>query len=183
MNETPKPLTAAQHVGNLVLLVAKLVGEVRRLESSNKLTDLAMDYIGREDVRPVLARAARENVFAGIPAVNAALNHAGFKEVTFQGLTEFVQEIDRDATPATPPTVVTLPVEMTPAMREVLGLPNFMCSPFAEQLRLGGHEIPRKAEEEQAAVIWWLLPFAVAHGEDWRPIAVKSIPGPLKPKD
>lgn len=53
------------------------------------------------------------------------------------------------------------------SMRSILGRPNFACAGIARQLRALGHAIPHKAEEEQAAVIYWLLGIFLKHGEDW----------------
>lgn len=53
------------------------------------------------------------------------------------------------------------------SMRSILGRPNFACAGIAHQLRAMGHAIPHKAEEEQAAVIYWLLGLFLKHGEDW----------------
>ena len=49
--------------------------------------------------------------------------------------------------------------------------PNFRCANLSEQLRAGGHEIQRKAEQEQAAVIHFLLGHYLKHGSDWRETA------------
>ena len=55
----------------------------------------------------------------------------------------------------------------TPEVRDILGRPNFWCSPWANVLRMRGDAIPRKAEEEQAAVIRFMLNHYLAHGADW----------------
>ncbi|WP_049460336.1 hypothetical protein [Stenotrophomonas maltophilia] len=55
----------------------------------------------------------------------------------------------------------------TPEVREILGSPNFWCSPWANVLRMRGDEIPNKAEEEQAAVIRFMLNHYLASGADW----------------
>jgi hypothetical protein len=51
--------------------------------------------------------------------------------------------------------------------RFILGRPCFMLSPIAELLRKGGHNIERKAEDEQSYVIYWLLRHWELHGENW----------------
>ncbi|MGY0708761.1 DUF551 domain-containing protein, partial [Bordetella bronchiseptica] len=56
-------------------------------------------------------------------------------------------------------------------LSDILGQPNFRCANLAEQLRAGGHEIQRKAEQEQAAVIHFLLGHYLKHGSDWRETA------------
>ena len=55
--------------------------------------------------------------------------------------------------------------------RWILGRPNFWCYSVAQVLREDGHEIPTKAEEEQAAVIHWLLHLYLEHGDQWRKVA------------
>lgn len=67
------------------------------------------------------------------------------------------------------------PEEMTPALREVLGSLCFWCAPIAGALRAAGHDIAKRAEDEQAAVIHWLIPFALEHGDDWREVAQERL--------
>lgn len=55
----------------------------------------------------------------------------------------------------------------TPEVRDILGRPNFWCSPWANVLRMRGDEIPNKAEEEQAAVIRFMLNHYLANGTAW----------------
>lgn len=55
--------------------------------------------------------------------------------------------------------------------RWILSRPNFWCASVAQVLREGGHEIERKAEDEQASVIHWLLNLYLAHGDRWRDVA------------
>ena len=50
----------------------------------------------------------------------------------------------------------------------ILGRPNFWCGPLAQSLRECGKEIRRHAEEEQAAVIYFLLEIYEKHGEQWK---------------
>ena len=49
----------------------------------------------------------------------------------------------------------------------ILGRPNFTCIRPAQAMRAGGHEIPSKAEYEQAHVIHFLLGQYFEHGPDW----------------
>lgn len=61
-------------------------------------------------------------------------------------------------------------VELPPlgeSLRRILGRPNFACYWVAERLRVMGQDIPRKSEEEQAAVIYWMLGLFLEHGENW----------------
>lgn len=83
--------------------------------------------------------------------------------------------------PANPATVA-YPAVMNDKMKFVLGLPNFRCGPEAQRLRLAGADIPHKAEAEQAAVIHWLLPFAIEGGEDWLARAMASLTEPEVPR-
>jgi len=70
---------------------------------------------------------------------------------------------------------LTLPREMTAAIAEVIGTPCFACIQVVGALRELGHEIARKAEAEQAAYIWFLLPFAIRHGREWRFYAAEEL--------
>lgn len=67
------------------------------------------------------------------------------------------------------------PKEMTPALREVLGKMVFELSPLAPALRAAGHDIKRKAEDEQAHVMHWLIGIALEHGDGWRQKAAEDI--------
>ena len=60
-----------------------------------------------------------------------------------------------------------LPAEMTPEIREVLGLPNFRCGPIADVFRAAGHSIEAKSEKEQAFVLFRFLHLALRHGSGW----------------
>lgn len=67
------------------------------------------------------------------------------------------------------------PKELTPALREVLGMMVFELSPLAPALRAAGHDIKRRAEDEQAHVLHWLIGLALEHGHDWRAKAADEI--------
>lgn len=58
--------------------------------------------------------------------------------------------------------------ELTDDLREILGRPNFTCHFIAKALRLMGQTIAKKSEDEQAAVIHWMLGHYLKHGPDWR---------------
>lgn len=49
----------------------------------------------------------------------------------------------------------------------ILGRPNFMCAQLADTLRSGGHDIAERAENEQAAVIHFLLGHYLADPVQW----------------
>jgi len=59
-------------------------------------------------------------------------------------------------------------MEYTEDIRFILGRPNFWCGAKAIILRQRGHEIPRKAEDEQAYVIYWMLNMYKLHGGRWK---------------
>lgn len=67
--------------------------------------------------------------------------------------------------------VLELPDEMTPAIRDALGLPNFRTGPIAHAFRAAGADIKTKCEDEQAFVLYWALKLAIQHGISWREIA------------
>ena len=50
----------------------------------------------------------------------------------------------------------------------ILGRPCFAIADIARVLRLGGQEIKTRAEDEQAAAIFWMLGQYEKHGKDWR---------------
>lgn len=70
-----------------------------------------------------------------------------------------------------------LPENLTDPLREVLGSMCFECITIARALRTDGMEIRNRAEDEQAAVIFFLLPFVLSHGSDWRKHAAEEIGG------
>jgi len=63
--------------------------------------------------------------------------------------------------------------ELNDETRWILGRPNFTCIHMANVLRKNGHEIAKKAEDEQAAVIYWMLTMYEKHGDNWRDEAEK----------
>jgi len=65
--------------------------------------------------------------------------------------------------------------ELNEQTKEILGRPNFACAGIASSLRAGGQPIPRKAEEEQVAVIYWMLSMYQKHGADWKKEAEKEL--------
>lgn len=74
--------------------------------------------------------------------------------------------INASAEPSAP-AVSNLP-ELTDDLREILGRPNFTCHFIAKALRIMGHSIAPKSEDEQAVVIHWLLGHYLKVGSDWR---------------
>jgi hypothetical protein len=63
------------------------------------------------------------------------------------------------------------PKEMTPALREVLGMMCFEFIKLVQGFRAAGYEIKTRAEDEQAFMLHWLIPFALEHGDNWRQAA------------
>lgn len=57
----------------------------------------------------------------------------------------------------------------------ILGRPNFTCAHLAELMRKSGEDIPRKSENEQAAVIHWFLGLYLDHGDKWESVAKADI--------
>jgi hypothetical protein len=57
--------------------------------------------------------------------------------------------------------------ELNDDLSEILGRMCFTCIRIAELFRISGQNIPRKAEAEQAAVIYFLLRAYQRHGKDW----------------
>lgn len=64
--------------------------------------------------------------------------------------------------------------ELTDDLRWILGRPNFWCASVAHVLRQDGHEIATKAEDEQAAVIHWLMSLYLQFGDEWREVATSE---------
>ncbi|OAE56856.1 hypothetical protein A7J67_08485 [Achromobacter xylosoxidans] len=79
-----------------------------------------------------------------------------------------------DALPVAPAAGDALP-DLNADLIEILGRPNFACIRIAQLLRLGGVEIPKKAEAEQATVIHYLLGFYLKHGSQWAEKAEEDI--------
>ncbi|MGN5354358.1 hypothetical protein ACQ4P5_20360 [Ralstonia sp. L16] len=67
------------------------------------------------------------------------------------------------------------PDELSDALRHVLGFPNFKCSPFAYLMRDAGVEVKRKAEDEQATVLHWLVKLVLDHGDKWAAVAESEL--------
>lgn len=64
---------------------------------------------------------------------------------------------------------------LTPELASILGLPCFQCIPFAKALRAAGHTIKTRAEDEQAAVLHWMLGHYFRHGDDWSGAAAQDM--------
>lgn len=62
---------------------------------------------------------------------------------------------------------MVLPDEINGELLAILGRPCFMCGGIADVMRKTGKDIPRKAEMEQAHVLFYLLKLYAEHGERW----------------
>ncbi|MBB3315150.1 hypothetical protein FHT77_000992 [Rhizobium sp. BK181] len=60
------------------------------------------------------------------------------------------------------------PADLTDDLREILSMMMWTTGPIAHALREGGQDIKRKAEDEQAEVMHWLIGLALEHGSEWR---------------
>lgn len=85
----------------------------------------------------------------------------------FDWLLEQLTDGEVLASPAQAVDLAPASIPNTPEVRDILGRPNFWCSPWANVLRMRGDEIPNKAEEEQAAVIRFMLNHYLANGTAW----------------
>lgn len=66
---------------------------------------------------------------------------------------------------------MTTAIPLNEHTRFILGQPCFAIIDLARLLRASGHEIKRRAEDEQAAVAHFLLNIYLEHGEAWRDAA------------
>jgi hypothetical protein len=82
---------------------------------------------------------------------------------------------ERDRLREAEESAVTLPDEMTPAIRDALGIMNFQSGPVAHLFRAAGYRIKPKCEEEQAFVLFWALKLAIQHGDGWREAATAEL--------
>lgn len=103
-----------------------------------------------------------------------------FREVAADG-TPITDWIDGSLPPSTPPlhpgatiqfaygapVTTAFPDALTPDLSYVLGMPNLRCAPYAEVFREAGHDIPCKAEAEQAFVIHRMVRAVLQHGAGW----------------
>lgn len=67
------------------------------------------------------------------------------------------------------------PKDLTPALKDVLGLPNYKLHPIWMSLREVGVVINQRYEDEQAAALHFLIPIALEHGDDWQPHAADRL--------
>lgn len=70
---------------------------------------------------------------------------------------------------------LSYPTELTDSLFDVLSLMLWHTGPLAHTLRAGGANIKKRAEDEQAHVLHWLIQLAIQHGPAWRQRASDSI--------
>lgn len=85
------------------------------------------------------------------------------RDMGFGNVTDALMKLEKQ--PA--PVAVVLP-ELNEDLRAILGRPNFTCAAVAGVLRRLGQDIRKKAEEEQAATIYWLLGHYLKDPLAWR---------------
>lgn len=74
---------------------------------------------------------------------------------------------DARALPVAAETSLIWPKVMSPDLKQVLGYPNFWCGPYAAIYRAAGHDIAKRAEDEQAFILHRFACAAIEHGENW----------------
>lgn len=67
------------------------------------------------------------------------------------------------------------PDQLTPALAEVLGMPNFRMHSIWMALREVGVVIEHQYEAERAAALHFLIPLALKHGDGWQPAAAERL--------
>lgn len=127
--------------------------------------------------RAVADLAARQPVGES-PVAEVIQNPTGHVAIVFAAGKTMLDHVGAKFYTARPAQAVDLApasIPDTPEVRDILGRPNFWCSPWANILRRRGDEIPCKSEEEQAAVIRFMLNHYLAHGEGWAEAAEAEI--------
>lgn len=78
-----------------------------------------------------------------------------------------IPDVGETAT-APAPQLRVYPQVLTDDLRDILSMMMWDSGPIAHALRDGGQDIKRKAEDEQAEVLHWLIGLALEHGSEWR---------------
>lgn len=74
------------------------------------------------------------------------------------------------------PAPLIYPCEISPELREVLGMMSFRSGPIAHAFRDAGRaNIPRRVEDEQAFVLHWLITLVLEHGQGWCGVAAATL--------
>lgn len=152
--------------------IAKAEAELRRQHAEN--TTLQQGYdAARLEIDSLQARVQelgamlRENRSKRIAELEAQLDAIGAGGV--EPLRKCQAKLHQIAEPSQ-----EFPA-MTPELASILGLMCFQCVAFAQALRAGGHQIKPRAEDEQAAVLHWMLSHYFRHGEEWRAVAAEDM--------
>jgi len=74
-----------------------------------------------------------------------------------------------------PVTPVSAPLQLTADLRYILGIPHTKLSSTAQLLRQQGNCIGERSEDEQAAVIHWMLGHYLRRGIHWRVFAYAEL--------
>ncbi|WP_321904437.1 hypothetical protein [Paraburkholderia tropica] len=69
----------------------------------------------------------------------------------------------------------TYPDELTPELHEVLSWMSFECIYIARAMRAAGFDVKKRAEDEQANVLHWMVKLVLRHGADWRAAGAKDL--------
>jgi hypothetical protein len=133
------------------------------------LCDMALRTEQLERDGPTVRAGSNDDGTPWMCSMREALAHAEHAAKVEAGHADHFRrelaEAKRDAEPK-------LYQDLDPELRWILGQICFMCINTATSLRKMGHEIPTKAEDEQAASINWMLGLYAAHGKGWRVVAV-----------
>lgn len=81
-----------------------------------------------------------------------------------------------------PDPAFVLPREPTPAVITVLGLSGWELQTVARVLQRAGVSAPRHPADVQAHALAFLLPYAIAYGDDWW-VQAQSVLAALMPND
>lgn len=172
----------AWSAGRMPKLGAKLYthadpAEVERLREENRRLHEAREFLdgvnqGIEDkLRAQLFE--RDALLKRQPSFIRALEQFEADDGTFVRLADVLDALSASAERSA--TVELKAPELTEDLREILGRPNFTCHFIAKALRVMGHSIAHKSEDEQAVVIHWLLGIYLKHGPDWRQRAAAEL--------
>lgn len=77
--------------------------------------------------------------------------------------------------PFEPATPILETLELTADLRYILGLPHTKLANTAQLLRQQGHCIGERSEDEQAAVIHWMLGHYLRRGSHWKVFAYAEL--------
>jgi hypothetical protein len=177
---TEKNMTAIRAAALALVRQAELAGVVVTIETVPKVPLAMQNYSMEVDVR---ARRGAEPVAVDLSEQDAGLLEQGASMLEALAGDERNRGNDSAAMGAecsahavrslamkllVAPTELPVPqLEMNDELLEILGRPNFKCAHVAEALRAGGQKIPNRAENEQAAVILFLLNHYLADQANW----------------